>query len=139
MKTIKSIDRPTLHRIESRMSEVLDRLGKELGISFKYKGATFTATSASIKFVASVINPDGEVMTPERRDYPLLCKMYGLEPEWLDRQFQENGRTFTVSGILRKAPKNAVLLTRDDGKQFRGNPQTVIMRLKMADMLAVGQ
>jgi len=66
-------------------------------------------------------NESGEKVSPDAAYYLEHCKLWGssseLKPEWLNETFRMGGRTYTLTG-MKRAGKKTMLITRDDGKVF---------------------
>jgi hypothetical protein len=84
--------------VRERVQESLAEFAESLGIGVKLGRGTYSGNKFTLA-VDFVIKKDGVLETDERKAYKSLAKQYGLEPEWLDKTFVENGETFTVVGL----------------------------------------
>jgi hypothetical protein len=43
--------------------------------------------------------------------YEQMCQQYGLKPEWLGKQFQHEGETYTIAGLNIRSKRFPVVIT----------------------------
>ena len=91
--------------------EVEEAHGIKLNIgNISYENTTFRTT-----LKASIVNERGIVEDRERTDFTKYATMFDLNPEWLDKEIVLNGRTFTITGLNRKASKNNIRIQAENG------------------------
>jgi len=105
---MKTLDRNTVKTISEDIMEALKAVSLKHGVQFSYKGGTFSTTSAKLRIEAAVVGDGGVVITSERRDFPVYAKMFGLQPEWLDKTFVHGNASYTITGLSTRKRTNPV-------------------------------
>ena len=127
--TITSFDRATCRKVGERVEEVLEELGKELGLNFSYKGGSYADNNLTMKIEAATLSEDGSVNTKEADAFKEMAKLYGLKTEDLGREITLSGEKFTIEGLRTRARKKPILLTRvKDGKAGYICPVNSVLR-----------
>jgi len=97
--------------INTALREVEEAHGIKLNIgNISYEDTTFRTT-----LKASIVNEDGTVEDEQRKDFKKFATMFDINPEWLDKEIVLNGRTFTITGLNRKASKNNIRIQAENG------------------------
>lgn len=132
----KTIDRALLRKIREDVDAELAALSKKHGVLLFLGNARFTATEANFKLGvkvtdASVIDTVATGAVDSRHasaanDYAAQAKLYGMKPEWLNKQFMHNGSALTVVGLLPNKRKNNVLVMGSGGGKYIMPPSDVI-------------
>ena len=74
-----------------------------------------TETTFRTKLEGSLVNDFGTVEDGQRKDFKKFATMFDLNPEWLDKEIVLSGRTFTITGLNRKASKNNIRIQAENG------------------------
>ncbi len=97
--------------LDKAFREVEEAHGIKLNIgNISYEDTTFRTT-----LKASIVNEDGTVEDEQRKDFKKFATMFDLNPEWLDKEIVLSGRTFTITGLNRKASKNNIRIQAENG------------------------
>ena len=97
--------------LDKAFREVEEAHGIKLNIgNISYEDTTFRTT-----LKASIVNEDGTVEDEQRKDFKKFATMFDINPEWLDKEIVLNGRTFTITGLNRKASKNNIRIQAENG------------------------
>jgi hypothetical protein len=124
---ITSIDRKTCRDIAERVQEALEPLGKELGLSFDYKGGRFSSTSLTMKIEAATLSNDGTVNSKESETFKLMAKHYGFKAEDLGETFEVRGTVYRITGLNTRAHKMPIQADRvHDGAGYKFPVDTVL-------------
>ncbi len=109
-------------------SELMTGMEAELAALFKKYGVTGEVKSAKVdsngryatfSLQVSAVQANGVASTPERTAYLQYAKLYGVEPDWLGREFKINEDTVVLDGVNRKAKKYPFVLSIVDDQQGR--------------------
>jgi hypothetical protein len=98
--------------------DLLQPLAAERGMRLMPQRGTFSATTYLFKVEFAEIGEDGIVETGEAQAFRLMASLYGLQPEWLGREFLHGGRTFKVTGLNAKA-KRMPVTAESEGREYK--------------------
>lgn len=118
---ISKFDRPICRKLGEAMLEAIKKIEEEYGVHIERKSGSFTETSYTAKFEASVVAKDGTALTREAESFKTYCSMYNLEAEDLGRTFKDTtGTEWQVTGINARSRKYPIVAKRvHDGKGFK--------------------
>jgi hypothetical protein len=115
---MKEMNKPTVRAIAADVVAALSAVAAKHGVSFSYKGGSYSSTSCTLKIEAAVIGENGIVETAERTNYKTYAAMYELYSDWLDTTFMNRGQEFKIVGLRPNSAKSPVICERADGKRF---------------------
>jgi hypothetical protein len=122
------ITRELMKTLRTDVDAALLAISKKHGVLLSLGNGRFTASDATFKLnvtdagasaIANVIvdglsSKDAKAVA----DYQKQCHLYGLKPEWLNRQFMSGGKALTVVGLLPNKHKNNVLVMGAGGGKY---------------------
>ena len=109
------IDDLTLQRLRCAMDSALEDVGKQFGVSIKTGNASYTPQYATYKVSVSTINSNGEIVDKYAIDYQNRARMYGLDPKWLNEEFEYKGKTYILKGLNTMKSRYPIVALRDHG------------------------
>jgi hypothetical protein len=98
MSTIKSFDKTTCRLVAQEAQAALAEIAKKHNLAFSYRGGNFTNNTFLLKGEFAII-ANGQVQSREAEEFVRYAQLYGLKAEDLGREFESNGKRFTVSGL----------------------------------------
>lgn len=130
MAKIKSFDRTTCRLIGSKVEEVLNKLGDELGVKFSYKGGTYGDTNLTMKIEVATVSSDGVINSREAESFKQLAHFYGLKEEDLNAPIMVRGEKYIITGLKARSGKFPILVKRErDGQGFKLPVESVVKAL----------
>jgi hypothetical protein len=133
VKSITTFDLEEAKRMRVRLQEVLDKFADSLGIGVQLGNATYKGNALNIAVEFIVKNESGVLQTDERKAFRSYAKTYGLEPEWLDKTFTQDGKTFKIVGLNGRKPKRPILCEDDKGGSY-SFPELLVKGLMQGDV-----
>ena len=113
-----AIQQEMLQTFRVDFTEAVKALEKQYHCKIALGNITYDAQSFRSKLEVVMQDEDGVVETRERIDYKSHCRPFDLQPDWLDRSFIANGKTWTVVGLKPRATKRPVVVQAADGKEY---------------------
>ena len=112
---IEQFDRPTLKFLRKELAEALKPVEEKLGLTIHVGNCTYDTSKCSFKLD---MTKEGE--TVDQINFMKYCHLYGFKKEDFGRNFQSNGKTYCISGLLIKASKYPILATcKATGKEYK--------------------
>lgn len=127
---METMNKQVLRAIEPNIIKVLNEKFPEF--DFRFSGGRFDSTSATLKLVLSTKGADGIVLSHDRNDYEKYHGLYNLKPEWLDKTFTSNGKTYKVTGLAMNRRKYPVTV-EVNGKSMLMTAESVIRGFAAAE------
>ena len=69
--------------------------------------------------------PDSVATVKEEMDFKCYAEGYGMQADWLGKEFQRGNFTFRVAGLKISDPDKCVVLQRSDGARSQENGKLV--------------
>ena len=110
-KKIKDLNRAVTKELIPEMEQALQKTLNKYGLTVERGRAQFGGHNLIVKFEVQV--PEMALNKAED-DYNQYMDMYDIKAPY-GFEFTARGKTYTVTGINHKAPKNRILLSVDDG------------------------
>ncbi len=126
---MQNISKPLLSDLKQEIELALIPIGKKHGVSFQFKGGSFSPTVATLKLEVGAIGNDGSASTKESEAFKFNARFFGLAPENLGAKVVLNHEQFEIIGLLPKSRKFPILCKRSDGKQFKFSASHVLLAL----------
>ena len=104
-----------LKTIRASLNKAFREVEEAHGIKLNIGNISYEDTTFRTTLKASIVNERGIVEDRERTDFTKYATMFDLNPEWLDKEIVLNGRTFTITGLNRKASKNNIRIQAENG------------------------
>ena len=117
--TIKKIKRSNIGQIRDRLEKRLKAFEKAHGLKVDIGAMRFTENNVKVSMTLSIIDGEsGNVRSPERDDFVLHARKYGLSSALLDKKFSCEQGTFTIVGYRARARKNKFVIQSLRGKKY---------------------
>ena len=127
------IDRAMLRMLNKDVETALESVGKKFGLSLKTGSTRFTATTASIKLEAAVLNPDGTAETADAKSFKQMAHFFGLKPELLNQLVVIHGTSYYIRGLRPRSSRFPVIVERqEDGKMCKMPTDSIVFATTMA-------
>ena len=104
-----------LKTIRASLNKAFREVEEAHGIKLNIGNISYEDTTFRTTLKASIVNEDGTVEDEKRKDFKKFATMFDLNPEWLDKEIVLSGRTFTITGLNRKASKNNIRIQAENG------------------------
>jgi len=104
-----------LKTIRASLNKAFREVEEAHGIKLNIGNISYEDTTFRTTLKASIVNEDGTVEDEQRKDFKKFATMFDLNPEWLDKEIVLSGRTFTITGLNRKASKNNIRIQAENG------------------------
>tara|TARA_R110000851_G_scaffold2716_2_gene10997 strand:+ start:260 stop:706 length:447 start_codon:yes stop_codon:yes gene_type:complete len=104
-----------LKTIRASLNKAFREVEEAHGIKLNIGNISYEDTTFRTTLKASIVNEDGTVEDEQRKDFKKYATMFDLNPEWLDKEIVLSGRTFTITGLNRKASKNNIRIQAENG------------------------
>ena len=125
---LTTMDRAAVRALRVAMEAALSKVQTQYGVTIKMGGARFDSRTATFKVEVVTKGKGGEEQTKESIAYEQSAVIYGLDAEWLNKEFKFRGNTFIVRGLNTRAHKMPVIVEQKaTGKRFKMPPFTVVM------------
>jgi hypothetical protein len=126
------MDRSKAKLVGDKIMDALKTIEDELGVTFTRGNGRFDSDSISFKITAMDRGENGEVQTPEAKDFVYYAVSFGLKADDLGRTFRQGGETFTITGMKPRSRKYPVLATSASGKTYKFGADSVKAMLTLA-------
>jgi len=110
----------------TEIEQALQQVAMEHNVVIKRGNGRFTPNNFTLKLEISAIDETGVTQTRERSDWETSAFLYGLDKDWLDKEFIFNGERYKVAGIKPKSRKYPVLAQHQiTGKHYKFTPDLI--------------
>ena len=115
---MKELSVREIENISREVMQAVKAISLKYGVEVRDGGGRYSSVSfrKSIEFFvpASAEGIDLPLCVDQKivNAYKSMSRVYGLNPEWLNKTFTANGEEFRVVGLDTKKPKNCVILIR---------------------------
>lgn len=122
MAKITAITKPALPIIGAEVEAALAKVSKKLGVSFKYRGGTYSGgLTGALRLELIVVQAgqegkDARVIQAEA-EWEQYAKSLGLKPKWLGKKITFRDEKVTILGLLINRPKFPIVV-QGSGKPF---------------------
>ena len=121
------MDRKKVQLLRTKIAEVLEPLGKELGLKMSVVGnASFSNSNVTFKVEVAEVNEDGEAQTRAVEEFKAYAVLYGLQEDMFGKTFTIGSNIYKICGLKAKAHKYPVLAKRSDGKVFKFSVSSIL-------------
>lgn len=127
---VKTIDRATLHVIQTRVLATVKALEAELGVTFSLGNGTYGSATGSVTLRMAVADSSGAAQSVPEAEFKRYATIYDLQPDDLGREFEVRGTVYTLIGAQPSARKYPLLGKRRDGTVFKFTAATVKASLR---------
>lgn len=129
---IESFNPANLRLLRQLLEKHLAAVEAEVGVKVVVGGARYSDSTVTFKVDLNIVAENGVVHDRYRDEYTQLARIYGLDPEWIDREFTDRtGTKFRISGLNTRKRKFPVIVARvTDGKKFLYNIDTIRFALE---------
>tara|TARA_R110000822_G_scaffold78583_10_gene188272 strand:- start:15 stop:419 length:405 start_codon:yes stop_codon:yes gene_type:complete len=124
IEKIETFNKENLKQLREAINNSLGLIGRTFGIEIKLDRVSYRDYNFTGKLVANLESKDGELFTPESIDYKNMCERFGLEPEWLGKEFIHKGKSYTVIGLAKRA-REYPIICESGNHQFKFPALTV--------------
>jgi len=112
------------------ISNALVPVAEQFGINIKLGRGTFSANNYTLKIEMACVDPSGTILSRERDDWNYSAVAYGLNPEWLDRTFDNGQSVYRISGLKPRSRKYPVLAEdTHTGKMYKFSARAIRMHM----------
>ena len=126
---LTSFNKSNLADVRSAINTSLNDVADHFGITLEVGTISFEGSNFTAKLKANIVSEDGVVQTRERKDFTRYAKtLCDLDPDWLDKSYTNNGKSYKITGLKTKATKNKIMLECSDGTN-RVAPAEMVKRL----------
>lgn len=128
MKRFEPLTESICEQIGREASELLAPLAEKYGIRLDFvkeacsEGADSLAVNARFSLPE---RPESVATLKEERDFHCYAEGFGLQADWLGKEFQRGQFSYKVAGLMVKAPDKCVVLQRSDGARCQENGKLV--------------
>lgn len=119
--TILAFDSATCRLLDNAIEAALKPLANEHGIEIRIAGGRWSDHSYAVKLEILTRDEAGNVHHPGADSFRAMAKFYGLEPDDLGREFQQQGCIrYRITGLNTRRKKYPISVERVvDGKRFK--------------------
>lgn len=121
-------NRESMHELRADLEATLALVAKKHAIKLTLGSGEYHSLRASYTLFLEQTGEEAEraVLAKQEEEFKRLAPMFGLLPEWYNRELTLRGTRFTIVGIAPNRNKNSVKIQRFDGKGFICPPSTII-------------
>lgn len=105
------------------VEQALQELTKKYDVNIKAGNIKYDSNSFNLDLQMTKKDIGGK--TFEQVEFEKYCRLYGFKPEDYKKQFNMNGKTFTLTGFKPRATKMPVIAISQDGKGYKFGEETV--------------
>lgn len=130
---MKEITPTNIKLLRDEIRDTLQALGKQYGVKIIPGKAKYSATMVTFDLEVAIVNADGSAETRTRTDFKNFAIGYGMQPDWLDKQFVVpfSNKRYQILGLMPQSHKYPVLCKcLRTGKEFKLQAYTVIEGMK---------
>ncbi len=126
------MDKSQWDKISEEKVGELTKVAKKHGITFESNGFTYGEENCTFKTAATVNDASGQKKDLDRETFITWAKKFptSYNPDWLDKQFTDKGRTYVVVGLKPGAKRFPIVTRRDDGKSYNWPSYLVQMKFQ---------
>jgi len=126
---LTSFNKSNLADVRSAINTSLNDVADHFGITLDIGNISFEGNRFTSKITANIVSEDGVVQTRERKDFTRYAQtLCDLDPDWLDKSYTNNGKSYKITGLKTKATKNKIMLECSDGTN-RVAPAEMVKRM----------
>lgn len=114
VEKIESFNKENLKELKKAINNSLGLIGRTFGIEIKLGSVSYGEYNFTGKLEANLESKDGEIFTKEAVAYKKYCTTYGLEPDWLGKEFKYKTKTYKVIGLSPSARTYPVICSSGD-------------------------
>jgi hypothetical protein len=127
------MDREKVKGLRDALQAALAPFAAANGVAVEVGSASFTGGEVRFQVDVTEIAADGTARTREAEAYEKLATLYGLPAGSLGREFQSNGKAFTITGLNARAGRFPVMAKdKASGRTYRFPVATIVARLPAA-------
>lgn len=123
---IQELNRANLGLLREAINAAIADFGNKFGVKISTGSASFSPANATMKLEIATISTDGVVESKERTAFIREARLYGLNPEWIDKEFTMLGsqQVCKVIGLNTRCHKSPVICD-SNGKRYKVSASTV--------------
>lgn len=133
MANITTFGKEEAQRVRVEAQAALEKFAAGLGIGVELGRGTYSGNTFSFKVEFIVKDENGVLETAERKAFKAYAKTYGLEPEWLDKTFTQDGKTFKIVGLNGRKAKRPIVCEDEKGGSY-SFPELLVKGLMQGDV-----
>jgi len=126
---ITKLDKLTVRHIRKRLTNIVQPLAKELGVTIDLGNCTFSANNCRFPLKVSLLDASGKAITEDAECFRNNAKLFGFEVDDFGRKFAFQGRQYTICGLRPKSRKYPIMAQSDNGKTYKFPCRTVLSAL----------
>lgn len=115
---VKSFNRSVCQDVSEDALIALNDMAAKMGLAVTRGSGSYSESSYTMKVVFSVVR-DGKVLSPGVEAWNRWHDLYNLPKDALGKRILFMGRPYTIEGLSPRKSKYAILVKRNDGKEFR--------------------
>ena len=133
-----SLTRADVRALRDRLEAALAGFGDDVQVTVG--SATYSPNNATFKVELAAVGEDGEAVTKEAEDFQRYCRIYGLRPEDLNREFEYGGTRYKLIGCKPRSTKFPLLAENvGSGKVYKLPAAVVQLALQAGEAVATAQ
>lgn len=131
----KVMNKVVCGKIAGEIEEELQTYGYEHGVQITRGNAKFSPEGwMELTIRVALKDAQGNVVSKEAAAFKELAEIYDLKPEDLGREFRNQGKTFTITGLKTRSPKYPILARcKEDGRTYKFPEKLVAAKLAILD------
>ncbi len=128
MQRIEPLTKSDCEQLRQEVTELLIPLAEKYGICLNpvrmacSKDVDSVAISARFSLPQ---RPESVATLKEELDFRCYAEGFGMQADWLGKEFKRGNFTYKVAGLMVNAPQKCVVLQRSDGARCRQNGKLV--------------
>jgi hypothetical protein len=126
---ITKLDKLTVRHIRTRLTTSVKPLADELGVAIDLGNCTFGPNNCKFQLNVALLDTEGQAITEDIDSFQNNAKLFGFEPNDLNKKFMFRGQSYALCGLKPKSRKYPVIARSDNGKTYKFPCRTVLSAL----------
>ena len=128
-----TLDRTLANKIHSEIIAAAKEIAAKHGMIITKKGGNFADFDLKVNMTLQMISEEAKEAKENKKEalWMLYAPSFGLKPEWFGKTFTCRNKTFEIIDLQPRKHKFPVIgLCKEDGKQYKFGPETVVNHMK---------
>lgn len=126
---ISQLDKLTMQYVSQRLRANLSQLAQELNLKIEIGTCSFNTHNCRVHLNLAVLDSKGKPINEEVEAFRRYAPLLGFEEADLNKEFNLNGKPYSIVGFISKNQKTPVLVKSKDGKNHKFSCQKVLEAL----------
>jgi hypothetical protein len=131
MAHITKFDKQNISFLRNEMTQALEGVAIKYGLRIEIGNVKYSPTESHFKVQVNTVGINGIIETADRSQFIRSAALYGIDPSWIDQEFNYNGDNYKITGLNPRAKRHPVQVVRtSDDRPYRFSAKLIIQCMK---------